>query len=199
MSITTYAELKSAIADFLNREDLTSVIPTFIALAEASLNRDLRHWQMEKRSTATFDGQYEALPSDWVETVRVKAGNYSLDLMSQADMLDKREAYEDATGAPQFYAHTAGQLELYPTPDGSYSGELVYYAKIPALSDSNTSNWLLSLAPDAYLYGSLLHTAPYLKNDERVATWATLYSNAVKALNATSRAGKWGGSGLTRR
>ena len=71
MAISTYAELQTAIADFLIRDDLTSVIPTFITMAEAQLNRDVRHWKMEQRSTAELDDQYLTLPTDWIETVRV--------------------------------------------------------------------------------------------------------------------------------
>jgi hypothetical protein len=68
---------------------------------------------------------------------------------------------------------------LVPTPDTGYTGELTYYGKITALSDSNTSNWLLAYAPDLYLYGALLEATPYLKDDERLATWSQLYTNSI--------------------
>jgi len=64
-------------------------------------------------------------------------------------------------------------------PDTGYTGELTYYGKIPVLSDSNTSNWLLAYAPDLYLYGALLEATPYLKDDERLATWSSLYANSL--------------------
>ena len=70
MAITTYAELQSAITDFLNRDDLTAVAPTFISMAEANLGRDIRHWRQEKRSTAEIDTQYSAIPADFLEAVR---------------------------------------------------------------------------------------------------------------------------------
>ena len=66
MAISTYAELQSAVGDFLNRQDLTTVIPTFIALAEADLNRSIRHRSMLTRSTATIDSQFTALPTDFL-------------------------------------------------------------------------------------------------------------------------------------
>jgi hypothetical protein len=69
VSITNFTELKSSIADFLNRDDLTSTIPSFIALAEADLNRQLRHWRMEKRATANLDTQYTAFPDDFLESI----------------------------------------------------------------------------------------------------------------------------------
>ena len=70
MALDTYANLKTAIADFLNRDDLTNSIDDFIDLAEAHMNREIRHWDMEKRATASLNTQYTALPSDFVEPIR---------------------------------------------------------------------------------------------------------------------------------
>ena len=165
MALTTYAELQTTIADFLNRDDLTSAIPTFITLAEADMSRNLRHWRQEKRSTAEIDTQYSAIPADFMEAIRfyITSGDTApLELISQAQMLDRRYRNADTSGQPHYYAITAGEIEVYPTPDGTYDAELYYFSRIPALSDSNTSNWVLEYFPDAYLYGALVHSAPYL-------------------------------------
>lgn len=198
MSIDTYAELQSAIADFLNREDLSAVIPTFISLAEADINRTLRDYRMEKRSTALVDAQYSALPIDWVETIRVQiAGDTSrLELVSDGALADMRAARSDTGGKPTHYAHTAGGLELFPTPDAEYTVEIVYFAKVPALSVTATTNWLLSAAPDVYLYGALTQSAPYLKDDQRAPVWAGLYQNAITSLNTASERSRYSGTGL---
>jgi len=177
--VASYATLQTAIGDFLNRDDLTSVAPTFIQLAEAQINRDVRHWRMEASTTISANAQFESLPA------------------SRQAMQDKRTGSNDVGGVPRFYAHTAGQLEIYPTPDDTYTLTLDYLAKIPALSDSNTSNWLLTNAPDVYLYGSLLHSAPYLVEDPRLQVWAQLYSAAVARLNDESEQARLSGSGLT--
>lgn len=201
MSITSYATLQTAIGDFLNRDDLTSVAPTFIQLAEAQINRDVRHWRMEASTTISANAQFESLPADWIETIRLAvatgSGPETMDLISRQAMQDKRTGSNDVGGVPRFYAHTAGQLEIYPTPDDTYTLTLDYLAKIPALSDSNTSNWLLTNAPDVYLYGSLLHSAPYLVEDPRLQVWAQLYSAAVARLNDESEQARLSGSGLT--
>jgi hypothetical protein len=199
MTITTYATLKTAVADFLNRDDLTSVVPTFIALAEADMQRKVRHWRMETRSTAQLDTQFSAIPSDWVETIRfyLTTGETSrLELISQAEMIDRKEADSNVTGRPYYYAMTGAQFELYPVPDGLYTGELLYFGKIPALSDSATTNWLLTNAPDAYLYGALIHSAPYLKDDARIQIWAALYQSAIDSLNNSSNDARHSGTGL---
>jgi len=199
MTIANYSQLKTAVADFLNRDDLTSVVPTFIALAEADMQRKLRHWRMETRSTAQLDTQFSAIPADWVETIRfyLTTGETSrLELISQAEMIDRKQVDGNVTGRPYYYAMTGAQFELYPVPDGLYTGELLYFGKIPALSDSATTNWLLTNAPDAYLYGALIHSAPYLKDDARIQIWAALYQSAIDSLNDSSNDARHSGTGL---
>lgn len=198
MAISTYDELKTSIADFLNRDDLASVIPDFITMAEASMNRSVRHWRMEGRATAEIDTKYSAIPADFLEviTFHTTTGNFRpLELLSQGELLQRRQSTQDTSGAPSYYAITAGEIEVYPTPDGTYNTELYYYQRISALSASNTTNWLLTYFPDAYLYGSLIHSAPYLKDDARIQIWAALYNESVGSINRESEASKFGGSG----
>jgi len=202
MAINTFTTLKTAVADFLNRDDLTSAVENFIALAEAQINRDVRHWKMETRSSGqqSAGDEYSQVPADWMETIRFHVtdnGTSPLNLISRAAMSDKRASKEDATGTPTHYTHADGQFQLYPTPSATTNTELLYYAKTTALSASNADNWLLLEAPDVYLYGALLHSAPYLGEDERIAVWAQMYSAAVQQLNTTSDKSRFSGSGLT--
>lgn len=198
MAISTYAELKGAVADWLNREDLAAVIPSFISLAEADINRALRDHRMEKRAAAQLNAQYSALPADWVETIRLslKDSSHRLDLVSGGALAEMRSMRSDATGRPTHYAHTSGGLELFPTPDGEYEAELVYFARLPALTDAAPTNWLLTTSPDAYLYGALVQSAPYLKDDARAVVWAGLYQSAIQGINTASERARFSGSGL---
>ena len=195
MAITTYAELQTAIADFLNRDDLTSIIPTFIDMAEAQMAREIRHWRQEKRVETTLDERYENLPTDFIEAIELSTdNNQRLTLISVADMQDRKEASSES-GTPKYYRFTADQIEFYPAPTASSTATLSmqYYARVPALSASNTSNWVLTYAADAYLYGSLVHSAPYLQDDGRIAIWASLYQNAIEGLRRDNNNGKYGG------
>lgn len=202
MPITTYTDLKTSVASWLNRDDLTSVIPDFISLAEAGINRDLRHYKMIERADATLDSRYVQMPTDWMETVRfsITSGNtYRLELVSRDDMLEYRQKTADASGRPRFYANIGDTIEVFPTPDADYTMQLQYYAKTPALSDSNASNWLLLDAPDVYLYGTLIQSAPYLQDDARTQTWAALYAAALQSLQKASDDTRFAGSGLRMR
>ena len=195
MTITTYATLKTAIGDFLNRDDLTSVIPTFIQMAEARINRELRHWQMETKTTASASGQYTTLPTDWIETIRLDVdGGPRLQLVSHAEMQAMRADAEDTGGEPCFYAFVAGQIELFPSPDSTYTLNHVYVASITALSADDDTNWLMTAGPELYLYGALLHSAPYLVEDNRQPVWGSLYANALEGLNSTSSKARTSGA-----
>lgn len=198
--IADYDELKAAVADFLNREDLTAAIPTFIRLAESRIDRDLRHWRQERRSTAQLNAQYSEIPADFMQPIRFQITDQptnELKPLSMPQMLQMRGDRNDRAGRPEYYALTAGSIELFPTPDAEYNASLVYYGRVAALSATNTTNWLLAEAPDVYLYGALIHSAPYLKDDARLAVWESLFKLGIDTLNTSSEAAKWGGSGLT--
>ena len=202
MAITTYAELQTSIANWLNRDDLTTVIPDFISLTEAGINRSLRHYKMINRVDATLDSRYVQMPADWMETVRfsITSGNtYKIELISRDDMLEYRQNTADVSGRPRFYANIGDTIEVFPTPDADYQMQLQYYAKTPELSATNASNWLLASAPDIYLYGALVQAAPYLNDDARTQTWAALYASAMQSLQKASDDTRFAGSGLRMR
>lgn len=196
MAITTYAELQQAVNDWLNRGDVEQNVPQFIALAEADMQRRVRHWQMESRTNLTIDGQYVDLPADWLETVRLSIGTDALELISQSELLDRAEENEGTAGQPRFYALTAGQIEVFPIPDTAETGTLVYFKRFAALADDNTSNWILASHPDVYLYGALVHSAPFLGEDARIPVWQTLYREALGELDRTGKRARHSGTGL---
>ena len=103
MAITTYAELQSAITDFLNRDDLTAIAPTFISMAESDMQRQVRHWCQEKRSTAEIDTQYSAVPADFLEDIRfyITSGDTRpLEKISQFELLDRKFRNLNTSGQP---------------------------------------------------------------------------------------------------
>ena len=202
MALTTYTELKASIADWLNRSDLTAAIPDFISLAEAQVERTLRTRQMIVRANASFDVQYGAVPADFLEVKSLKLTSTNpqtpLSFLS-IDALDAEMTKHTASGRPKFFGIVGGQFRIVPTPDSNYTTELTYYAKLSKLSNSNTTNWLLTSNPDIYLYGALLQAAPYLQDDARIQTWATLYERALNdSQTADDRGASSGGALLTR-
>jgi hypothetical protein len=183
MALNSYSALKSSIADWLNRDDLTATIPDFISLAEAQLERRLPVQKRTQRSTATIDTQFSALPSDFVSAKSLvltsTAPVQPLTFLTEDEMDAKKSVYR-TSGKPLFFALVGSQIEVLPPPDTGYTAELTYVATLAKLSDSNTSNWILERHPDVYLYGALLQAAPYLRDDERVALWTPLYGQAIE-------------------
>ncbi|MDD9727220.1 hypothetical protein PVV74_17300 [Roseovarius sp. SK2] len=196
MAITTYAELKTAIANWLDRDDLSDSAGDFITLGERKLEREVKHWKGEKRATATFDGRFTAVPADLLEVLRLQVDidERPLQLVNAQEMHQMRARTSNTAGRPKYFALVDSSFEVYPTPDEDYTGTLYYRATLPSLSDSNTSNWLLEIAPDAYLYASLLESAPFLRDDERLQTWTALYGAAVNQINKVSERATHGGS-----
>ena len=198
-TITNYSTLKSTIADYLNRADLTSQIETFIQFAEADLNTRLRCREQIVRAEATSSAEYVQLPADWLEAINlhIVGGQQPLRYVTldEADIINKEQIYT----APHFYSLMNGAIEIIPEPSDDIDIEMIYYAKITSLSDVNTTNWLLTKAPDVYLYGALTHAAPFLMDDQRIAVFAQIYLARVQALQDESQKSLHSGSPLIAR
>lgn len=193
MALNTYSALKTSIAGWLNREDLTAQIPDFISLAEARFNRELRVNAMLRRFSATVSTAYIQLPDDWLEHVSivVTSNNPSqgeLTYVSNSQYNDLRN--RGLTEPSRCYTIIDNSIVLLPAPTSSIPLEIMYYAKIPALSDSNTSNWLLSRSPDLYLYGSLIAAEAFLQNDERVPLWVSAADKIINDMKMESERAK---------
>jgi len=192
MAISTYTELQDAVKNWLGgRTDLTSRIPEFITLCEAKLNRSLFVRQMETRSTTTADTtdtepEFLSLPSDFQSMRRIRlssvTGKPRLQYLSGAQADEFRYGSDNTSGQPTHFTIMGDEIELIPTPNSNYTIEMVYRKNIPPLA-SNATNWLLTLAPDIYLYGALLESAPYIKEDSRIAVWAQGLSQTIESLN----------------
>jgi len=195
MALANYTDLKASVADFLNRSDLTSVISDFVTMAEADFNRTIRVRDMVKRSRAPITSQYVKFPPGFM-------GMKNIDLLTDPvtplnyKNLSELDAHrrKDATGKPLYYSIVQDNIEFAPVPDGEYTIEIVYYEKIPALSDTDSTNWLLTAHPDAYLYGSLMHSAPYLQADERIGVWAGKYQQIIEQIMASDEKIQFSGS-----
>ena len=198
-TITNYATLKSTIADYLNRADLTSQIETFIQFAEADLNTRLRCREQIVRAEATSSAEFVQLPADWLEAINlhIVGGQQPLRYVTldEADIINKEQIYT----APHFYSLMNGAIEIIPEPADDIDIEMIYYAKITALSNVNTTNWLLTKAPDVYLYGALTHAAPFLMDDQRIPVFAQIYLARVQALQDESQKSLHSGSPLIAR
>jgi hypothetical protein len=197
VAITNYGTLKTEIADFLNRTDLTAIIPTFITFAHNKLNRDLRTRAMVARAKANIDSEYNAFPPDFLQVRDIRLNSspvQALEQVSTEEQNQNRQRFGSTTGRPRLYSVVGESFQVFPTPDATYECEIAYYKQIPAMSADADYNWLLTKSPEIYLYGSLVHTAPYLKDDERVILWQTLYTSTFNSLTIEDEKSRYGGT-----
>jgi hypothetical protein len=186
MSITNYAELQASVASWLNRGDLSANITDFITLAEAQLSTDLKTRQMEAKTTLLTVAAVNtvALPTDMLEMRRLRVvGTYNQTLSYRTPDEISIDFADNSSGQPIVFTVIGENAELAPIPDAEYSLELTYQRRIPALSVSNDTNWLLTSWPNAYLYAALLAATPFIMNDERLPIWGQLYTQAITGIN----------------
>jgi len=196
MSFATYSDLKTSIAGYLARSDLTSQIPDFITFAENRLRRELRIRQMLKSvTTATVSGDSTVeLPSDFLE-IRdfVALTNPITPLNYSSPSALSNDPVASQVGVPKSYTILANEFLMSPVPDGVYTLRLLYFAAPAYLSSTNASNVFLTTAPDALLYASLIEAEPYLMNDARINTWGTMYDRAIASLIKSDEQGQYSG------
>jgi len=196
MSLSTFSDLKTSVANYLGRSDLTSQIPDFITLAELRLSRDIRTRRMLKTATATMTiaDATVGLPSDFlaIRDVFIQGSpRTTVSYLSPSSFSANSRA--DEQGLPVFYTMRSNEFEFAPKPDFAYVVQMLYYFKPIALSDSNTSNEFLANYPDALLYGSLLEAEPYLFNDARTQTWSSLYNQSITRINTSDEESEFAG------
>lgn len=196
MALTTYTELKAAIADWIDRDDLTSQIPDFITLAEAEFNRVLLVPEREDDVTASVTGEKLLLPTDFYSVRSMYLNTDPRTLLEQMPLGELRNRWGwQSTGKPQNFAIQNGtELVFGPAPDTTYSVIMNYYKTITALSGSVASNWLLAAHPDIYLYGALCQAAQFMVDDARVPVWQQKHGLDMAQLIQAGHAKAWSGA-----
>lgn len=199
MSIANYSELNTAVANWLDRDDLTDRIPEFIALCEARFNRLLRIRAMEYKQTAsTVSGQRNlALPTGFIQMRNLQINASPIVPMQYVTPEIYDRLYGSTlTGTPQMYTIIADEIQLGPIPGSVLTIEMLFYKKFDALTAAATTNWMITNAPDVYLYGCLLEAEPFIMNDPRVQLWATAFKQAITDIQEQDNKDRHSGSAL---
>jgi hypothetical protein len=164
MALANYTDLVAALASWLNRSDLTAVIPDMITLAENEFNRVLRVPEMERRATATLSGEAVAVPTDYLSLRSMRSDNADFKVVSAEELLS---IPADQTGSPYYVAVIDEQFFFRPSPS-SGTIQIVYYQRIPGLTVAAPTNWLMTRHPDLYLFAALAQAEFYTWDDDRL-------------------------------
>lgn len=199
MSITTYGELKTAVASYLNRADLTSYIPDFITLGMQRINygadmpypsQPLRIPAMQEQATGTISAGSIAFPTGFLEPIRVAVSSNGASWSLGYIPPERFSEVANSTALPVEYTYLDNAIKV---PGSASSYTLDYYKAFTAFSADADTNWLLTNAPGVLLYAALMESAPFLGADERINGWFGMLKSAISGLNrSTMRQG--GGS-----
>tara|TARA_R110000744_G_scaffold362263_2_gene470290 strand:- start:477 stop:1127 length:651 start_codon:yes stop_codon:yes gene_type:complete len=201
MALATYTELKTSVANYLNRDDLTSVIPDFISLTENRMNRDLRvRANMIRSTTTTTSGTaFYNLPSDLIElrNITFNTGSQIYALAYLSPESGSREYGSIVSGSPRAYTNLGTNIQLYPAPDGEYTIGINYFQQLTPLSNTVSTNNILETFPDLYLYGSCLEGATYLNDSDQLQRFAGLYQKALTDVRDAEDSARYSGTVMT--
>ena len=201
MALTTYTSLKASIANWLNRSDLTSEIADdFIKLTEADFNSKLRIRKMVAQTSFTIDSETEALPTGFLQVrdIYILNGNTKVPLTYTTPSQMDSTVGTSTTGLPNSFTILGDTFRFSPKPDATYTAFINYYKSFDALSDTTTTNYILTTHPAIYLYGSLFHAANFLGgiNPQQVQTWQQMFATAMERLELNDREDQVSGSPL---
>lgn len=204
MSLTNYGELKTAVESWLNRDDsvTTAVIPDLITLATVRINRDLAG--VRERAQQSISTEYSSFVSPIGGLEQISLDGYGPLEVTTMDRLDYLSGvYGGSTGRP-LYACVLPAVEggcvvrVMPVPDATYTANILYaplYARFVGDTDTND---ILTNHPDLYLFGALSESAPFLKDDERVALWDKKYNEGIAALKLQLEKRRYPGTPIVR-
>lgn len=194
MTISTYANLQTEVANWLDRTDLTAEIKDFIVLTESKLRSNVRTREMEKSTTVDTVAGTEtvSLPSTFTGMREVYiTGSPKRVLRNVAlDYLHTRHA-SGTTGKPDMYAISGSSIYLAAVPDSAYTLNLSYYGFDP-LSDSNTTNWVLDSYPDVYLLGAMAEAGGFLMNPTLSQYWKSRFDEALYMMIESDKGERYG-------
>ena len=199
MSIGNYAELQTAVANFMARSDLTSQIPDFITMAESRMSRELETREQEKRSQATLTAgdEYILLPNDFREVREVKINASPTRVLSYYSPSALDSMYSsNGQGMPEGYSIVGLEMKLRPIPDSAYTSEIVYIGSLPNISNITTPT-LFIRSPDLYLYGALAEGYAYLLDEARAAQYDQKFTRILEEIKVDEQRSHYGTGSLT--
>src|SRR5574343_656926 len=177
MALSPYTDLQAAIADWLHRDDLTTQIVDFIALAEADMQVRAKLSQWDTEATVSLTSGIGALPGDFASAISATYGSQTGTLtFRQGQYFDNYLEYSGA-GEPVAYTIRGSNVSVAPSATGDLL--LRYTARFTPLSGSATTNSLLTLFPDAYLNGSLMHACSWLHDLEGMNKYAAVFEASI--------------------
>ena len=208
MAITTYSQLKTSLQNWGIRSEATFTdrVDEFIDLAEDRIHygsddpefpsEPLRIRGMETAADLTINAQTVAQPTGFLEVRRLYLNSdpkEDLDYLMPDRFWASADVATATTGKPKIFTIEGTNFVFGPSPDSTYTGKLLHWKKLDALSDAATTNWLITNAPGIYLYASMLEASIWMEDDGLAVKYARLYSSRINAMMRQDRASRYAG------
>ena len=184
MSIANYTELQTYLALLLTREgdaDVTTYIPDFIKMAEVDLNLNL----YARELVASVDinpsptNKYVPLPAGFMSVISF-TDNFGTPMQELTMEEIESLRYSNVDGSTNRYALTS-RIEFDRTAPASLVYPMTYWKRLDLATDA--TNDILTNYPNLYVYTAAIHAAPFINDDKRIQTWATLAKTTMDSLN----------------
>lgn len=187
MSITNFTELKASVVDWINRPNIDVVADDLVRLAESELSRELETREMEASITFDVSTVSHALPVDYLAHLSLNAvgviNNSQINYIAPDVFDEKREM----VGGPCNFTIVGEEMLFWPAPSDPVTIRMRYRKTLPALSDTNDTNWLLDKYPDAYLFGALAEASQYVNDTARLQTYVARRDRAISMINKVDK------------
>lgn len=198
MALDTYSDLVNEIDDWMDRS-MSARVPSFIRMLEARLNRVLRVPDMETSTTISASAETATLPTGFRSMKALWIDGNADDQLESMSLANLKMMYGGQAGTPKAYAIAGGLLYVGPVPSSAETLQSIYFTEIPALTESNTSNWLLADHPDIYVYGCLVMAEARGWNDPRLPILKGALDEALQELTQAAGAYRFGSAPLVAR
>lgn len=190
MAYDNFNGLQALVRKYIERggpsdPEVFEALPDLINIAERNIAKDLNVTGVRRTVTSTFIAGQAVIkkPSDWRRTIEINFGT-GADFKDRTWLLPRSVGFLNAywpdreiMAQPLYYGDYNDEYYLIsPTPSFAYPFELVYAASPSPLSATNQTNYLTQKFPNLLLYGTLRECEPFMKNDQRIATWQGMYA-----------------------
>lgn len=193
MTISSYSDLQTSVANWLHRSDLTSIIPDLIRLGEKRIERDIRTPEMETTFSEAVSSGVVNVPTGFAGWKLAYVDGTPVQVLNpkSLDWIYQNYPNRSGTGKPKFIGRNGSVFDFGPYPDSTYTIKGTYYKHLTTVSSS--WNALATANPDLYLFATLCEAAPYLKNDQRVTLWEGKYAALKEAINKEAKDAEYSG------
>lgn len=182
MALSTYSDLQTAVANWLAKDNLTSIIPDLIVLGEKRLFRILRVREMETALNGTIAGGVLAVPSSYLDLKFAYIDGTPVQNLGKASasQIYAKYPYRASDSIPALIGREGSNFIFGPYPDSAYTVKGIYYAEPTSVVTSPT---FFAEYPDAFLFSALCEASPYIRNDPRIAIWEGKLKQVVDSIN----------------